>query len=173
MRATEHRLKTAHPGVRCAVVSWLLLAAPLSAWAASGCDDLGGQPIHPNVDWEMDVKPILNNMLGGRCSGCHNGAIPPDMTDNGVDAIFKLVNFYVTPGRPQESQLFIKVNCDVPDSGGRMPLAGANLSTLQQELLYDWIAQGARGESPPGAISRDFIFRDGGESLRESPAESD
>ena len=131
--------------------------------AASGCDDLSGRTLHPNVDWRLDVKPILSS----RCLGCHNGGLPPDVSDNGADAIFKLVNFYFKPGRPQESRLFVKVNCDSPDGGGRMPLGSTKLSVLQQELIYDWIAQGALGEMPTGSISRTFIFRDGIESLRE------
>ena len=135
--------------------------------AASGCDDVKGTAIHPQVDWQADIKPILNTMFGGRCTGCHNGGLPPDMSDTGVDAIFKLVNFYVKPGRPLESRLFIKINCESPDGGGRMPLAGQVLTRLQQELIYDWISQGALGEAPAGSISRTFVFRDGVESLRD------
>ena len=142
-----------------------VLAAP-AAKAASGCVDLRGTAIHPNVSWQLDVKPIFSAMPGGRCIGCHNGGLAPDVSDTNVDAIFKLVNVYVKPGRPQESRLFVKVNCESPDGGGRMPLGGQPLSTLQQEVIYDWIAQGARGESPAGSIQRNFIFRDGAESLR-------
>ena len=147
----------------------LALAAVMAgatAKAASGCSDLRGTAIHPNVSWQLDVKPILSATPGGRCIGCHNGGLAPDVSDTNVDAIFKLVNVYVKPGRPQESRLFVKINCESPDGGGRMPPGNQPLSTLQQEIIYDWIAQGARGESPAGSISRSFIFHDGAESLR-------
>jgi hypothetical protein len=60
------------------------------------------------------------------------------------------------------------VNCDVPAEGGlRMPFGQATLTLEQQELIYDWIAQGAPGDVPgEPEIPRDFLFRDGGESLR-------
>ncbi len=64
---------------------------------------------------------------------------------------------YVVPGRPEESLLFRKVNCDVPGVGARMPLGGygGGLSPEQQALIYDWIANGAQ----PG--TSDTLFRNG------------
>ena len=134
------------------------------------CSDLRGLPINRNVDWQNQVKPILDDTRGGVCSGCHTGAAPGylDLTDNGIDAIYKLVPTFAVPGRPLASELFDRVNCDVPASGPyRMPLMQTPLSVEQQALIYDWIAQGALGdvEGEP-EIPRDFLFRDGAESLR-------
>jgi len=145
-----------------------ILIAPVPAFAGglAFCDDLRGMPVNLAVDWQTEVKPILNTSMGGRCTGCHSGAQFPDMTDNGVDAIYKLVNTYAIPGAPLVSGLFDKVNCDPPALGQRMPLGGAPLSLQQQALIYDWIEQGARGEDPAQPIPRTFLFRDGMESLR-------
>lgn len=153
-----------------------LLGAPSAAPAypnALECDDLGGQPINRAVSWQDDVKPIFNEVIspGGRCTSCHNVGQPAgalDLTDEGIDAIYKLVPSHVVPGDPQASILFDKINCNGPGSGGlRMPYLQNPLTLEQQGLVYDWIAQGALGE-PEGepAIVRDFIFRDGIESLR-------
>jgi hypothetical protein len=137
------------------------------------CTDLSGLPILFDVDWQTQIKPIINEQFEtGRCTSCHNpGQFDGDLdlTDIGIDAIYKLIPpGYVVPGRPLDSPLFDKTNCDLPGFGGfRMPFFQNPLTLEQQQLIYDWIAQGALGDiegEPP--IPRDFIFRDGAESLR-------
>lgn len=156
---------------------FLLLPALASAGAnglgGEGCLDLRGGPINPQVDWQTQIKPIINEEFEtGRCTSCHNpgqfdGEL--DLTDIGIDAIYKLLPpGYVVPGRPLDSPLFDKVNCDLPGYGGqRMPFQQNPLTAAEQALIYDWIAQGAPGDvegEPP--IPRSFIFRDGVESRR-------
>lgn len=147
----------------------LLIAAALwpgPARAASGCDDLRGRAIIPKVSWQDEVKPLLNTSLGGRCTGCHRPmGVQPDLTDTGVDAIRKLVPFYVTPFDPAGSRLFVKVNCADPDGGGRMPLGSTPFTLAEQELIYDWIAQGAYGEIGL-PFTRVRVFADSLESIR-------
>lgn len=145
-----------------------LVVAP-GAYAASGCNDLSGTPIHFGVDWQTQIKPIINETLGGRCTSCHNNgdmAGGLDLSDTNIDAIYKIVGSRVQPGDPIGSMLFIKVNCAVPDQGAQMPFGGNPLSIPQLELIYDWIEQGAYGEDPFDPINRDFIFRDSAESIR-------
>lgn len=166
----EHRL--------CALLATLALAALVPASAdvplpGEECDDLRGLPRNFRVDWQADIKPILNEQLfvTGRCTSCHNpgqldGGL--DLTDLGIDAIYKLVPAYVTPGDPASSLLFDKINCQRPGAGGlRMPFGQAKLGLAEQALIHDWIAQGAYGEPEDEVpIARDFLFRDGMESLR-------
>jgi hypothetical protein len=146
-----------------ALLGWLGLLGPVAALAQSGrnCDDLRGQPIQFAVDWALEIKPLLQM----RCAVCHGAGDRPDFSDVGFDAIYKLVGTYVVPGRPLQSRLFDKLNCARPLSGSRMPLAGDPLSPAQQGLIYDWIAQGAKGEPGP-PLARDFLFSDGIESMR-------
>lgn len=140
--------------------------------AGSDCLDLKGQPITFNVDWQTQIKPIFNELFPtGRCTSCHNpgqfdGNL--DLTDTGIDAIYKVVPGYAVPGQPFDSPLFDKINCNQPGYGGaRMPFGQNPLSFGQQALIYDWIAQGALGDvEGEASIPRDFIFRDGAESLR-------
>ena len=152
-----------------------LLATALPAAAlegSSGCTDLRGLPINREVQWSTDIKPIVNEMFEtGRCTSCHNpGQFDGDLdlTDTGIDAIYKIVPVYAVPGKPGQSILFDKINCDQPGHGGfRMPFMQNPLTVDQQGLIFDWIAQGAQGgvegEAP---IPRDFLFHDGIESLR-------
>lgn len=159
-----------------APLHWLaigLLVIPLAGRAgleAQECDDLSGRPIIFGVNWQTDVKPIINEILSptGRCTSCHNAGSPAgglDLSDTLFDAIYKIVNSYVIPGEPAQSLLFLKINCDQPPVGERMPIGGT-LSIEEQELFFDWIAQGATGEPPEEPIFRDFIYRDSLESLR-------
>lgn len=144
----------------CALLA--LLPGLSAAQLGSDCDDLRRQPIEFAVDWQSEVKPILV----ARCINCHSLGGRPDFSDDGIDAIYKLIDIYVRPGLPLQSRLFDKINCNNPDNGSRMPLAGQPLSAEQQGLIYDWISQGALGEPGP-PIERDFLFADGAESLRQ------
>jgi hypothetical protein len=151
----------------------VLLILPAAAFAASGCDDLRGTPIHFNVDWQTQVKPIFNELISptGRCTSCHNSGEPSggmDISDDfGIDAIYKIVGNQVQPGDPLGSRLFLKVDCTQPDQGAQMPKDQAPLTIAERELIYDWIDQGARGEDPFDPIYRDFLFKDGAESDRQ------
>lgn len=173
----------AKPGAQSRVLPRLLLLAGLvvlpaaaeqSQPMATGCMDLSGTPIRPSVSWQDDVKPIFNELISptGRCTSCHSFDAPAgglDLSDTFVDAIYKIVGDPVVPGNPLGSRLFNKINCSEPDQGSQMPLNGVPLSLTERELIYDWIEQGAYGEDPEssdGAIFRDFVFRDGAESLR-------
>lgn len=154
--------------------SLLLLLGASSTRAATGCDNLSGTPINFNVSWQLDIKPMFNELISptGRCTSCHtgmSGAAGLDLSDVNIDAIYKIVGGVVVPGNPLGSVLFGKVNCSQPDGGSQMPLAGNPMTIAERKLIYDWIEQGAYGEDPEsidGAIFRDFMFRDGSESTR-------
>ena len=158
---------------RVAAVALLIAAAPAAALeGSSDCTDLRGLPINFGVEWQADIKPIFNELFPtGRCTSCHNAGQFDgnlDLTDNGIDAIYKLVPSYAVPGEPDQSILFDKINCFMPGHGGqRMPFGQAPLTVAQQGLIFDWIEQGALGDVEGEApIPRDFLFRDGLESLR-------
>lgn len=158
---------------RVAALALLIVGTPSAALDGSaGCTDLRGLPINFEVDWQLDIKPIINEMfVTGRCTSCHNpgqfdGNL--DLTDSGIDAVYKIVPGYAVPGDPRASILFDKINCNQPGHGGqRMPFGQSALSITQQGLIHDWIEQGALGgvdtEAP---IPRTPVFRDGLESLR-------
>jgi len=156
-------------GLRSAAFAALLICAGGVHAQATECDDLRGLPINFGVLWLDDIKPIFNELLGGRCTSCHNegSGQPPNLTDIPVDAIYSIVNAnsYVIPNEVASSFLFEKINCRNPSAGNGMPFNATPLTIAQQALIYDWIEQGALGE-PKDEIFRDGVFRDGAESLR-------
>jgi hypothetical protein len=156
-------------------LSLALISVLSSAQAGNECTDLSGTPIHANVSWQNDIKPMINELISieGRCTSCHNHTTPAaglDLTDEGMDAIYRLVPAFAKPGNPVGSRLFSKLNCADPEGGGaQMPLGNDPYTVIQREKFYDWIEQGAYGEDPEsidGEIIRDFIFRGSMESIR-------
>lgn len=151
-----------------------LLAAP-AINAAARCDDLNNQPINPKVRWPQVWQAL--NQQASCTQNCHNGSDPVAELDfsSAQLSIYFLVNqpslqspdlLRVRPGDPQRSLLLQKVNCRQPDVGQPMPPPNGHVPIALQGLIYDWIAQGAYGESREDPIARDFVFRDAFESMR-------
>lgn len=146
-------------------------ASPVIAVAApSGCDDLSSIPITEGVDYDTQIRPLVAGDLSVySCANCHSPTNPAggldlketSMSPPSIEAIAQRV----VERKPRESLFFNKINCDDPgDFGARMPFGGT-LTLADQALIYDWIAQGARGLNDLNEIS-DTVFRSGLESTR-------
>ncbi|MEO7874515.1 MAG: hypothetical protein ABIR62_00170 [Dokdonella sp.] len=126
---------------------------------ADGCTNLDAIPIQFTIDFQSAIQGVFDN----HCIECHEGKDPPaglDLSAGGSwshligipssqDAAF----IRVMPDQPLASLLFLKVNCDIPGVGHRMPLNRDPLLEEEQALMLDWIRQGA-----PSATT-DTIFR--------------
>ncbi len=131
---------------------------------ASGCTNLDAEPIQYTIDYQSAIQGIFNK----NCTTCHEGDAPPaglDLSAGGSwSHLFNVASsqdptfIRVWPDHPEQSLLFLKVNCDLPGVGERMPFGGLPLSDSDQALIYDWIAGGA----PP--TSTDGVFRNGFEA---------
>lgn len=147
-------------------------AGPKGAGLQLQCQDLSAPPVNVNVDWATQVFPALEG-----CAACHLSEFPgsrikivpgsPELTlidllDPASDLVFAL--------RPRDSVLMKRLNCDrVDQQEWRMPrcfFPPCNYwSAAQQGLIYDWIAQGARGDFD-GSPQSDIVFLDGAEGTR-------
>ncbi|VTS04138.1 Uncharacterized protein OS=Singulisphaera acidiphila (strain ATCC BAA-1392 / DSM 18658 / VKM B-2454 / MOB10) GN=Sinac_0433 PE=4 SV=1: PSCyt1: PSCyt2: PSD1 [Tuwongella immobilis] len=100
------------------------------------------QRIQPNgkIRYGRDIQPIL----AAKCFSCHQG--------NQAKADLRLdrPSDSIVPGKPAESELLIRVHASGDE---RMPPQGEPLSAREQQLLKDWIAEGAAYQDPPGAIT--------------------
>ena len=156
------------------VLATALLSSGASS-AAQFCADLSGLPVTPNVLWPQ-VWEALNNQSS--CTqNCHLGSSPTADLDLSIPniSIYFLVGqqssqslelMRVEPGNPQASLFWQKVACSIPDIGTAMPPPNGGISVELQALIYDWIDQGAYGESSEDPIPRDYLFRASMESLR-------
>lgn len=147
-------------------------AGPKGAGIQLQCQDLSAPPLNFNADWETAVFPALEG-----CVACHLSEFPgsrikivpgsPDLTlidllDPAADLVLAL--------RPRDSVLMKRLNCDRLDQQEwRMPrcfVPPCNYwSAAQQALVYDWIAQGARGNFD-GSPQSDIVFLSGVEGSR-------
>lgn len=135
-------------------VLWRLHAALLLAGlagtasaglGASGCDDLSGLAVTPNVDFAREIQPILD----ANCTGCHGdgGAAGLDLRAGasyeqlvGVVATTNPDAERVVPFEPDASVLLAAINCSDP-GGPAFQMPGPTRE--QRALVRDWIAQGA------------------------------
>lgn len=153
-----------------------LLCAPLLAAAGgSGCTPLDGVPVRYDVIFEADIQPRLDlSNANGGCAGCHINNSFGDLNlrfdvarlnllgpdQQGQPSSQDATRLRVRPGRPQDSLLFEKLNCDTPPVGSRMPPGSSGENVELQALVHDWIALGAI------FLDGDRLFLGSMESLR-------
>lgn len=93
------------------------------------------------VYFENDVLPVLNSSCG--ISGCHD----PATAENGVvltDYNNIIETGDVDKGDPMDSEIYEKIVETDPDDKMPPPSSGISLSQEQINMIYTWIAQGAK-----------------------------
>lgn len=165
------------------IVTCLLPVSAAHGWPGGGaspegpgvgfeCQSLDGPPLNPGVDWTTQVYPRLES-----CASCHLSEFPgsririvpgdPDLT---LVDLLDPADDLVRPLRPRDSMLMRRLNCDRLDQQEwRMPrcfVPPCNYwSAMDQAVVWDWIAQGARGTFD-GSPFGDIVFVDGIEGSR-------
>ena len=97
------------------------------------------------VDFIRDVRPILAT----HCFQCHGPDASTRKADlrldtaEGLKHTAKSGRQVVVPGKPQESELYLRVSSDKPDYRMPPPSAEKQLTPKDVELLRRWIEQGA------------------------------
>ena len=131
-----------------------------AAVTPSGCSSIQNVPVTKAIEYGAAIQGLFNNFSNSGSAGCvdcHFEIADGPSGELDLTPGFSWPNLvgapsaddpsltYVVPGRPQQSLLFQKVNCDTPGEGERMPFHGygGGLSIEQQALIYDWIAAGA------------------------------
>ena len=120
----------------------------------SPCENVDSNP-DVEVSFRVDIKEGILERPEINCVRCHTpgGETPIGLEATGFDVSNRTTLLrggsntgtgIVIPGQPCESILVQKVG-PAPPLGSRMPLAGPPfLSDLDQQLVRDWIAEGAR-----------------------------
>ena len=102
----------------------------------------------------IDIDDVQSQVFNNSCatSGCHNGSTFPDLrAGNAFSAIVNVSSnqsslLLIEPFDPDNSYLIQKVEGN--GSGSRMPI-GSSLSSAQQQLLRDWVSEGAVADDSP------------------------
>ncbi len=121
-----------------ATVRWLFGAA---LWLALG----GDFRAHETVEYEHDVRPILDRSCGG--GACHIGQVTSGVDLSSYEAILASVGSQyggpiVVSGEPDESPLFDKIANETPAHGARMPFGLDPLSEGDIHTIEEWIEGG-------------------------------
>ena len=135
----------------CLLIVGVLAGALASAGAGSrggptDCDSLSSVAPFSEISYSRNIQSLFN----ANCMPCHfDGGSPGGLhLDAGLSLIELLapqtpMQPRVIPRDPLASVLFLKVNCENPGSGSRMPQGSSALSLTQQALIFDWIRIGA------------------------------
>jgi hypothetical protein len=148
-------------GARLMAAGLLAIAAPAAhaGLNPTDCTDVSGiapftQFRYGQIQAIFDVLVVVNpeDPLVAQCTRCHEGGIGAAGLGLSADVSYEnLVGVQSTltpllriaPGIPDQSWLYIKINCDSPGVGSRMPQDTAALSATQQRFVFDWIRLGA------------------------------
>jgi hypothetical protein len=163
-----------------------MLPVPANGSAPSGCTSIAAvPPTFSGIQYGAAIVGIFTNYsdTGAGCADCHttnNGTTFPSgsLSLDPGDSPSPYVNLlgvdgqgasspnhpgyvYVVPNHPEQSFLFLKVACDSPGAGLRMPLNNyaGGLSVEQIALIYDWIAEGAPAGTTDGIFRGTFDLR--------------
>ncbi len=121
-----------------------LLVAGIAGSAASRAGQAGAGSAHSKVDFNRDIRPIVE-----KCLTCH-GHDPKQVMaglrlDDRDSATSKLADgkIAIVPGHPENSELIRRINSEDQDELMPPPKSNKILSTEDKALLKLWIEQGA------------------------------
>ena len=136
----------------------VVIFASVGWFAFTGCEHDPINPVDPNptdttspcdpgtVDFKNEVLPLI----AGKCAmpGCHNS---PNGEDGVVLDAYAKILMEVTPGRPNNSELWESITETDPDK--MMPPPGyPQLTPAEKELIRQWILQGAKETDCAGNV---------------------
>jgi len=145
--------------------SCFLYAAAVCA-ASSMLAGFGAQVrAEPPLEYNRDIRPILAE----NCFACHGADSVARKADLRLDRREVAIEFEaITPGKPDASELIVRINEDDPDLVMPPPDTKKKLTAEQKETLKQWIAAGAeyqahwsfivpRRPEPPAVIDEAWV----------------
>jgi len=123
----------------------------LRQWIVQGAND---DDLYRNTITRIMGDGVSLGSRGGKCAYCHHpaAAFGPDLTDlfdsvrGSVNVASDFGGVRIVPGDPEASVLFTKVKGEPlpPTMGRSMPLHYQRLTAEEQQVLRDWVAEGAK-----------------------------
>jgi mono/diheme cytochrome c family protein len=119
------------------IKKFLLIAtfAFVGVWGMQSCQhEQMGDP-NAAICFERDILPIFNSKCA--MSGCHDAGTAAEGYD--LSNYSKIVGDGIVKGKPGKSEIYEEIE------DGEMPPKGyTKLSDAEKQMLYDWIADGAK-----------------------------
>ena len=119
------------------IKKFLLIAtfAFVGVWGMQSCQhEQMGDP-NASICFERDILPIFNSKCA--MSGCHDAGTAAEGYD--LSNYSKIVGDGIVKGKPGKSEIYEEIE------DGEMPPKGyTKLSDAEKQMLYDWIADGAK-----------------------------
>ncbi len=105
------------------------------------------------VDFARDIRPLLSD----RCFTCHGPDAEHREADLRLDQETGAKEWVIDPGKPDESELVVRITSDDPDMQMPPPASKLRLSSAEISLITRWIADGAKWSEhwsfvPPGTV---------------------
>ncbi|QDT63137.1 DUF1553 domain-containing protein [Calycomorphotria hydatis] len=91
------------------------------------------------IDFREQIRPILSD----RCYHCHGPDENNRAADLRLDEEDAAKEWAIVPGKPDESDVLLRVLSDDPDYQMPPPSSKISVTAKEKELLREWIAQGA------------------------------
>ncbi len=91
------------------------------------------------LSYDRDIRPILSD----KCYRCHGPDAEARQADLRLDSREGMMDAVVVPGKPDESELALRILSDDDDVRMPPPESKLTLSAEQKDLLRRWIAEGA------------------------------
>jgi hypothetical protein len=123
----------------------------LRQWILQGANN---DDLYRNTITRIMGDGVSLGSRGGKCAYCHypGAAYGPDLTDlfDPERGSVKVASMFgdprIVPGDPHASVLFTKVKGEAlpPNLGRPMPLHYERLTSEEQQILRDWISEGAK-----------------------------
>jgi len=126
--------------------TWLLAIFAWTACTTAGDPlfeerDIIEIPVGAAIGYEEHIQPLFNTY----CNNCHGaaglGGLKLDTYEGSLEA--GVSGNAPIPCDPDNSFLYEKISSATPSSGVQMPMAADALTAEEQQLVYDWLAQGA------------------------------
>ncbi|MEX0585138.1 MAG: c-type cytochrome domain-containing protein, partial [Pirellulales bacterium] len=130
----------------------MIAASGIAGAGVRAADDAAAPPAAAEVSYYKQVRPLLQ----ANCQGCHQPAKAGGlyvMTDfSKLVAGGETGDAAIVPGNPDGSALVTQIT--PVDGQAAMPKGKTALGDADIKLIRDWIAQGAKDDTPANAVQR-------------------
>lgn len=107
----------------------------VAVWGMQSCQHEQMSDPNAAICFERDILPIFNSKCA--MSGCHDAGTAAEGYD--LSNYNKIVRDGIVKGKPSKSEIYEEI-----EDGDMPPRGYTKLTATEKQLIYDWIADGAK-----------------------------